>query len=148
MPRTLPTRRMPRHHLLLHRAPPPRHRAGAPPPRTSDLVLALLVPFAAPRLGPRVFVLAAVAPAATTVWAATRAGGVLDGRPVTSSAAWVPGLDLTLDLPAGRYRVEWADTRSGEVLRAEDRAHDGGRATLESPKYNEDVALRVVARAG
>ena len=42
MPRTLPTRRMPRHHLLLHRAPPPRHRAGAPPPRTSDLVLALL----------------------------------------------------------------------------------------------------------
>jgi hypothetical protein len=33
---------MPRHHLLLHRAPPPRHRAGAPPPRTSDLVLALL----------------------------------------------------------------------------------------------------------
>ncbi|MCJ2095537.1 hypothetical protein MKK67_23995 [Methylobacterium sp. J-072] len=42
MPRTLPTRRMPRHHLMLHRAPPPRHRAGAPPPRTSDLVLALL----------------------------------------------------------------------------------------------------------
>ncbi|MHC2105567.1 hypothetical protein FV242_01555 [Methylobacterium sp. WL64] len=42
MPRTLPTRRMPRHHRLLHRTPPLRHRAGAPPPRTSDLVLALL----------------------------------------------------------------------------------------------------------
>ncbi|MDH2310943.1 hypothetical protein [Methylobacterium brachiatum] len=42
MRRTLPTRRMPRHHLMLHRAPPARHRAGAPPPRTSDLVLALL----------------------------------------------------------------------------------------------------------
>ncbi|SFL97623.1 hypothetical protein [Methylobacterium pseudosasicola] len=42
MPRTLPTRRMPRHHLMLHRAPLPRHRASAPPPRTSDLVLALL----------------------------------------------------------------------------------------------------------
>ncbi|MCB4803800.1 hypothetical protein QO001_003994 [Methylobacterium brachiatum] len=41
MRRTLPTRRMPRHHLMLHRAPPARHRAGAPP-RTSDLVLALL----------------------------------------------------------------------------------------------------------
>ena len=62
------------------------------------LVLAIAVPFAAPRLGPRVFLLAAVAPAATTVWAATQAGGVLDGRPVTSGGAWVPGLDLTLDL--------------------------------------------------
>ncbi len=62
------------------------------------LLLAVAVPFAAPRLGPRVFLLAAVAPAATTAWAATQAAGVLDGRPVTSSAAWVPGLDLTLDL--------------------------------------------------
>jgi hypothetical protein len=33
---------MPRHHLMLHRVPPPRHRASARPPRTSDLVLALL----------------------------------------------------------------------------------------------------------
>ena len=62
------------------------------------LGLALAVPFAAPRLGPRVFLLAAAAPAATAGWAATRAGDVLDGRPVTSSTAWVPGLGLTLDL--------------------------------------------------
>ena len=41
MPRTLPNRRVPRHHLAPHR-PPRRSRAGTPPMRTSDLVLALL----------------------------------------------------------------------------------------------------------
>ena len=62
------------------------------------LVLALAAPAAARRLGPRVFLLVAVAPAVTTAWAATRAAQVLDGRPVTSTAQWVPGLGLTLDL--------------------------------------------------
>ena len=40
MPRALPSRRMPRHRLMLHR-PPPR-RSQSQPVRTSDLVLALL----------------------------------------------------------------------------------------------------------
>ncbi|MGH1591484.1 hypothetical protein ACRBEV_27800 [Methylobacterium phyllosphaerae] len=43
MPRALPSRRMPRHHLALHRPPPRRGRATSQQPvRTSDLVLALL----------------------------------------------------------------------------------------------------------
>ena len=42
MPRAFPARRVPRHHLALHR-PPLRHdRGGAQPLRTSDLILALL----------------------------------------------------------------------------------------------------------
>jgi multicomponent Na+:H+ antiporter subunit A len=61
-------------------------------------VLALLAPAAARALGRQVFVLVAVAPAATAVWAATQAGAVLDGRPVTSATPWVPGLELTVDL--------------------------------------------------
>ncbi|AMB46690.1 hypothetical protein [Methylobacterium sp. AMS5] len=43
MPRTVPNRRMPRHHPMLHR--PPHHRAHgakARPVRICDLVLALL----------------------------------------------------------------------------------------------------------
>jgi len=60
--------------------------------------LAALAPVLAPRLGRRVFVVVAAAPAATAVWAAAQAGAVLDGRAVTSSASWVPGLGLTLDL--------------------------------------------------
>ncbi|MCX4195509.1 hypothetical protein OMR07_07850 [Methylobacterium organophilum] len=42
MPRALPARRVARHHLVLHRQSHRAGRAGAPPPRTSDLVLALL----------------------------------------------------------------------------------------------------------
>jgi hypothetical protein len=42
MPRALPSRRLPRHHLALHRPPQRRDHGGAPPLRTSDLVLALL----------------------------------------------------------------------------------------------------------
>jgi multicomponent Na+:H+ antiporter subunit A len=62
------------------------------------LVLALLAPAVGARIGRRVFLLVALAPAATAVWAATRAAAVLDGRPVESQVAWVPGLALTLDL--------------------------------------------------
>ena len=62
------------------------------------LALALVAPLAARRLGRRVFLLVALAPAATAVWAASRAGSVLDGRAVTSTTSWVPGLGLTLDL--------------------------------------------------
>lgn len=62
------------------------------------LALALVAPAAGVRLGRRVFLLVALAPGATTVWAAAHAGDVLAGRPVVSSASWVPGLGLTLDL--------------------------------------------------
>ena len=61
-------------------------------------VLAAVAPAVAPRLGRRVFLLVALAPGATAVWAATQAGAVLDDRPVRSTAEWVPGLGLTLDL--------------------------------------------------
>ncbi len=54
--------------------------------------------------------------------------------------------DLGLNLPAGKYRVEWVDTRSGEVARALDLDHGGGRARVGSPEYSEDIALRIVAR--
>ncbi len=60
--------------------------------------LAVVAPLVARRLGVRVFLLVALAPAATAVWAATQAAGVLDGRPVTSSHSWVPGLGLMLNL--------------------------------------------------
>jgi len=42
MPRALPARRLPRHHLALRRQPRRRDRAASQPVRTSDLVLALL----------------------------------------------------------------------------------------------------------
>ena len=54
--------------------------------------------------------------------------------------------DLSLDLPAGRYRAEWIDTRTGAVARAEDVEHGGGRVVVASPSYSEDIALRILSR--
>jgi multicomponent Na+:H+ antiporter subunit A len=62
------------------------------------VALALVAPAVGARAGRRVFLLVALAPAATTVWAATQAAAVLDGRPVDARTAWVPGLELSLDL--------------------------------------------------
>jgi hypothetical protein len=53
--------------------------------------------------------------------------------------------NVRLDLPAGHYRAEWVDTKTGEVTRIEDLAHPGGPAAFASPESSEDVALRVVA---
>jgi multicomponent Na+:H+ antiporter subunit A len=61
-------------------------------------LLAAAAPAVGARWGRRVFLLVALAPASSAVWAASRAPAVLDGRPVESTTAWVPGLGLTLDL--------------------------------------------------
>ena len=50
------------------------------------------------RLGRRGFLVAVVPPAAMLAWLATRWNQVLDGEPVEQSIAWVPDLDLTIDL--------------------------------------------------
>ena len=51
--------------------------------------------------------------------------------------------ELTLPLPAGSYRAEWLNTKSGGIDRAEDFRHSGGPRTVASPTYAEDVALRL-----
>ncbi|MGF1597782.1 MAG: hydrogen gas-evolving membrane-bound hydrogenase subunit E [Acidimicrobiales bacterium] len=48
------------------------------------------------RPGRRAFAGAAIAPAVTLAWLATRIGPILDGRPVIAEAAWVPELGLAL----------------------------------------------------
>jgi multicomponent Na+:H+ antiporter subunit A len=65
-------------------------------------VVAVLAAAAGRALGRRAFWLTGVAPAATTVWAATQARTILAGNPVESSHAWVPsiGLDIGFRLDA------------------------------------------------
>ncbi|HEY2147623.1 MAG TPA: cellulase family glycosylhydrolase, partial [Pirellulales bacterium] len=53
--------------------------------------------------------------------------------------------NLVLELPAGRYRVEWANTKTGEIDKSVRLEHPGGKATLASPEYSEDTGLRVNA---
>jgi hypothetical protein len=54
--------------------------------------------------------------------------------------------ELTLVLPAGRYRAEWLNPRTGKVDKAEDLRHESGNLTLASPDYVEDIAVRILLR--
>ena len=54
--------------------------------------------------------------------------------------------DLDLDLPAGRFRAQWLNPRTGAIDKSQDIDHHGGRATLSSPRYDEDIALGIKAR--
>lgn len=53
---------------------------------------------------------------------------------------------LELDLAAGSYRAEWIDTKTGKAAKAERLSHKAGTCVLTSPRYTEDVALRIQAR--
>jgi hypothetical protein len=59
------------------------------------------------------------------------------------------GTQATLEvaLPAGKYRAEWINTRTGAVDKAEVFSHGGGTRTLVSPSYREDVALRIAKQS-
>jgi hypothetical protein len=50
---------------------------------------------------------------------------------------------LGLDLPKGRYRVEWINTKTGRTDRDETFDHPGGLRELPSPPFEEDVVLRL-----
>ena len=53
---------------------------------------------------------------------------------------------LTLELPTGRYEGEWVDVKTGERRGSQGFHHGGGAVEMASPRYVEDVALRIVAR--
>jgi len=53
--------------------------------------------------------------------------------------------DLVVEIPAGTYRAEWVNTKTGAIDRSEELVHGGGPRTLSSPAYSEDVALRILA---
>jgi hypothetical protein len=51
--------------------------------------------------------------------------------------------ELTLEVPAGEYRAEWVDTRTGRIDKAESLRPDGNSVTLGVPAYTDDIALRI-----
>jgi len=50
---------------------------------------------------------------------------------------------LQLDLPTGRWKAEWVDTKTGRVAEKESFEHNGGVRTLTAPAYTDDIALRI-----
>jgi hypothetical protein len=55
-----------------------------------------------------------------------------------------PQAELGIDLAAGNYDVRWISPLTGETLKSAALKHGGGIATLNSPAYNPDIALRVM----
>lgn len=71
-------------------------------------------------------------------------------EPGRAYAVYVKGdglAELSLDLPAGQYGAEWVDTKTGQVGRAVPFEHDGGTYRLNTPKYSDDIALRIKSLA-
>ncbi len=51
--------------------------------------------------------------------------------------------ELVLGLARGAYNTEWVNTKTGKVEKKESFRHAGGNKTLHSPKYTDDIALRI-----
>lgn len=66
-------------------------------------------------------------------------------RPIARVAAGGE-VQVSLDLPAGRYAVEWLSPKTGAFTSGEPFDHPGGRKSLMIQAFDEDVALAVRAR--
>jgi hypothetical protein len=51
---------------------------------------------------------------------------------------------LLVELPEGKYTAEWINTKTGKTDKNEKFDHPGGERTLESPEYEDDIALRIL----
>jgi hypothetical protein len=52
--------------------------------------------------------------------------------------------NLSVNLPAANYRVEWVNPAGGNALSGQDIAHGGGNRTFSSPGYSEDIILQIL----
>ena len=51
---------------------------------------------------------------------------------------------LVVKLPKGKYAAQWLNTKTGKIDKKETFKHTGGNRTLHSPKYQDDIALRII----
>jgi multicomponent Na+:H+ antiporter subunit A len=72
---------------------------------TAHFVIAALAPLGARLLGRRIFVVCALAPLATVVWAATVMRGVLDGHAVTGGIDWLPAIGLVVSFRVDAFAL-------------------------------------------
>ncbi len=52
--------------------------------------------------------------------------------------------DLTLELPPGNYSLEWLNVVTGKIEQLEKFTHKGGARTLQSPAFQNGIALRLI----
>lgn len=52
--------------------------------------------------------------------------------------------NLAVELPDGKYSAEWINTKTGDIDKKEKFEHAGSNRILNSPKYEDDIALRIL----
>ena len=52
---------------------------------------------------------------------------------------------IEIELPAGNYRAEWINVVDGAIAGSDRFNHAGGAKSLKAPKYETDIALRILA---
>jgi hypothetical protein len=55
-----------------------------------------------------------------------------------------PQAELGIDMPAGKYKAEWISPLNGNAIKSASVTHGGGVTTFNSPRYDPDIALRIV----
>jgi hypothetical protein len=53
-------------------------------------------------------------------------------------------IQLQVQLPMGKYTAEWINTKTGKTDKNETFDHPGGNRILNSPEYQDDIALRIL----
>lgn len=127
----------PRGTLLDHRGP----GGGSPALRKQLRVLREFIhSFALRQMKPENSVIRAGVPPNGRAWALVEPGRAyaiyLVGRGPT---------ELSVELPAGAFRAEWIKTLDGLIAKQETFSHDGGPRRLQSPEFDQDIALRIKA---
>jgi hypothetical protein len=90
------------------------------------------------KMAPDAKVIARVTPASTSARALSQPG--------QAYAVYAHGgskVKLALQLPAGPYRAEWLNPRTGKVEKTQQIEAHGDGVDVDSPDYEEDVALRI-----
>jgi hypothetical protein len=52
-----------------------------------------------------------------------------------------------MNTPEGSYTAEWIDPNTGKTVKSEQVRHAGGELTLKTPRFANDIALKVVRRS-
>ncbi|MDD5687367.1 MAG: Ig-like domain-containing protein [Elusimicrobia bacterium] len=80
-------------------------------------------------------------PSGTTAWAL-----VQDGKQYAIYIQGnIPSLNVNLQGVTGTYKVEWINTKTGNIDKTETFSHTGGTKVLTPPSYTEDIALRILS---
>jgi PA14 domain/Cellulase (glycosyl hydrolase family 5) len=66
-----------------------------------------------------------------------------DVKSLSATKTIQTGPELEIALPAGCYRAEWVDTKSGEVIKRDNVKHGEGAWRAKFPDFMNDIALRV-----